>query len=75
MQISEEDLDIIMELEEEYYRTGRFTRIFPEAEVVDYYTPFFEVERFSNFLLWKWLKSDKKGLYENYANAVEPVKI
>lgn len=31
--LNEDDLDILFDLEEEYYRTGNFQRIFPPNEM------------------------------------------
>ncbi len=55
--LSEDDLELLLYSEEENYRRGNFERIFPLAENVDKYSPFFEAMRYSNLLLWRWLKS------------------
>jgi tubulin polyglutamylase TTLL4 len=55
--LSDDDIEIILESEEEFYRRGHFERIFPQADNIDHYAGFFEATRYSNLLLWRWLKS------------------
>ena len=60
-QLSEEELSIIVEFEEEYMRLGNFERIFPLNSNVVHYSKFFEYKRPSNLLLTKYLKSLPQG--------------
>ena len=54
--LSEDELGIIIEYEEESARLGNFERIFPLAQNAAHYAKFFEYERPSNELLAKYLK-------------------
>lgn len=55
--LSEDDLQILIDCEEEGYRTGGFKKIFPLKKNIDCYSGFFQVLRYNNLLLWKHLKS------------------
>ena len=55
--LSEEDLNVILDAEEENYRTGNFRRIFPLKNNIDRYAEYFMVPRYNNMLVWKHLKS------------------
>ena len=61
-QLTEEELQIIVEYEEEYKRLGNFERIFPLNSNVVHYGKFFEYKRPSNLLLTKYLKSLPQGV-------------
>lgn len=54
--LSEDELGIIIEYEEESERLGNFERIFPLVQNAAHYAKFFEYERPSNELLAKYLK-------------------
>jgi len=60
--LTEEELQIIVEYEEEYKRLGNFERIFPLNSNVVHYGKFFEYKRPSNLLLTKYLKSLPQGI-------------
>jgi tubulin polyglutamylase TTLL4 len=64
--ISEEDLNILCETDEENYRTGNFRRIFPLKSNVDYYSEFFDAPRYNNILVWKHLKSNSNIITKSY---------
>lgn len=55
--LAEDDLEVLLDSEEEFYRRGHFERIFPLPDNVTYYSQFFETIRYNDLLLWKWLKS------------------
>lgn len=61
-QLTEEELQIIVEFEEEYNRLGNFERIFPLNSNVVHYGKFFEYKRPSNLLLTKYLKCLPQGV-------------
>eukprot|EP00742_Colponemidia_sp_Colp-10_P003406 GILJ01003627.1.p1 GENE.GILJ01003627.1~~GILJ01003627.1.p1 ORF type:complete len:790 (+),score=95.75 GILJ01003627.1:266-2371(+) len=61
-EMTDEDWDILLEMEEESYRRGNFQRIFPLAHNVDYYAQFFETPRYCNTLAAKWLKQGATAL-------------
>lgn len=52
-----EDWAVLFETDEEFHRRGKFKRIYPNKDNVDYYSRFFESTRYSNVLVAKWLKS------------------
>ena len=53
---------MLFETDEEFHRKGKFTRIFPNKDNVDFYSKFFESTRYSNVLVQKWLNSPKNFL-------------
>ena len=53
---------VLFETDEELYRRGEYSRIFPNKDNVDYYGEFFETTRYSNVLVQKWLNSPKNFL-------------
>jgi tubulin polyglutamylase TTLL4 len=55
--LSEDDLQILFDCEEENYRQGSFKKVFPLRKNIDIYSKFFSVPRYNNLLLWKHLKS------------------
>ena len=50
--LSEDDLDIISEYEEEQMRKGHFELLFPTKENVETLGPYFESQRHANMVLW-----------------------
>ena len=61
-QLTEEELQILVEYEEEYKRLGNFERIFQLNSNVVHYGKFFEYKRPSNLLLTKYLKCLPAGV-------------
>ncbi len=55
--LSEEDFEILAELEEEEERKGHFERIFPLKSNVDTYARYFEYPRYHNSLVWAYLRT------------------
>jgi len=55
--LSAEDWNILFETDEENYRRGKFNRIFPLKENIDTYSRYFEFQRYSNIIVWQWLKA------------------
>jgi tubulin polyglutamylase TTLL4 len=53
--LTEEDLAILLDFEEEQFRLGNFEKIFPCINNVSYYNQFFECCRNGNSLLLKYL--------------------
>jgi len=53
------DQDLLEALSAEFSRTGAFDLLFPLPRNVDYYSQFFHRRRYSNCLLWRWLKTQK----------------
>lgn len=56
--LSEDDLDILFDCEEEQQRTGQFQRIFPAPDPLKHkqYLNLFEHKRFNNILVSKFMK-------------------
>lgn len=54
--LTADELSMIMDHEEEFSRKGQFSRVFPLAANVDYYSKFFEVQRYYNNLLWAYIR-------------------
>lgn len=54
--LTDEDFDILADLEEENTRRGHFNRIYPLASNVDTYSKYFETQRHANAVIWNYLK-------------------
>jgi hypothetical protein len=46
------DKDVLYEFLEQEQRSGNYNRIFPMADNIEYYSQFFENERYNNELIW-----------------------
>ena len=64
--LSQQELNILVSYEEEFYRKGEFDRIFPNKENIEKYRSFFHGQRSGNLILWKYLESDKTYLKRCY---------
>ena len=53
--MTEDDLAVILDFEEEQFRLGNFEKIFPCINNVSYYSQFFECQRSANHLLMRYL--------------------
>ena len=49
--LSEDEIDMILTLEEEYSRRGNFTRVYPLASNLQYFDKYFEPKRYRNCLI------------------------
>ena len=56
-QLSKDELELLMDLDDEFMRRGNFQRIFPLSSNAQYYEPFFEFKRYQNCLAQTYLKS------------------
>ena len=54
--LTENDLEVLADFEEEQQRKGNFECLFPTAKNVDTYRPFLCSNRRANLLLWVYLK-------------------
>lgn len=54
--LTEDDMDILAEFEEEQRRIGHFELIFPTKDTIDSLGPFFECQRHANLVLWQYIK-------------------
>lgn len=69
--LSPEDWLVLFESEEELDRAGHYERIFPTRDNIDKYKKLFEINRYNNNMLWKYIKSDRcflDRLYEAWSN-------
>ncbi len=57
--LTDDELDMLLELEEEESRRGNFERIFPLSSSINHYSKFFETVRYPNELLKAYLNSSK----------------
>ena len=55
--LSQEDINTILEFEEQQLRCENFERIFPEKKTFKKYIKFFEEKRYKNYVLWNHIKS------------------
>ena len=54
--LTENDLDILADFEEEQQRKGHFELLFPTAKNIDNYRGFLSSNRRANLVLWAYLK-------------------
>lgn len=73
--ISLEDQFVIQEYEDELCRVGNYECIFPIAENVDIYAPYFEHERYCNSVLALWCKYKAKWRASTPRSAVSSLLI
>lgn len=59
-----DDWNVLFETDEENYRTGNFTRIFPPTDKVAFegYLKYFEYERYNNVVMRAWLAAKENVL-------------
>ena len=57
--LSQDELTMLVEYEEEMSRRNNFELIFPRPNTVSNYEQYFSVKRQNNLLLWKYVKSGK----------------
>jgi hypothetical protein len=66
MRIRKEEADMLAYVEDENFRRGYYTRVFPQKATARYYAQFFETIRPNNAMLWKWLEHGKDSLEPHY---------
>ena len=54
--LTEVDLDMLADYEEEQQRKGHFELLFPTPKNIDTYRPFLSSNRRANLLLWAYLR-------------------
>ena len=57
-EVTRDEVEMIIELEEEFARRGNFQRVYPLVSNVAYYERFFEVKRYQNSLIQAYLQAD-----------------
>lgn len=72
--LSAEDWNILFETDEENYRRGNFERIFPLKENLETYSKFFEFQRYSNIIVWQWLRS-KTNFLEKISQKINNIPV
>ncbi|CAG9331493.1 unnamed protein product [Blepharisma stoltei] len=71
-----EDALIIVEGEEELYRRGKYERIFPLKENVDYYLEFYDIPRYNTLLTSRYLKYGAlKDIKKFFRKAKNPINV
>ena len=58
--LTEDEVSVLMDLEDEHSRRGNFERIFPDASNMAYYSQFFEGERYENSLVAAYLQTPQE---------------
>ena len=58
--LTKDELEMLMDLDEEWMRRGHFHRCFPNAQSGDYYEPLFEYKRYQNALVWAYLRTEQR---------------
>ena len=56
-ELSEDEVGVLMDLEDEQSRRGNFERIFPDPSNQAYYVQFFESIRYENLLVAAYLQT------------------
>mmetsp|Transcript_18545 Transcript_18545/g.23083 ORF Transcript_18545/g.23083 Transcript_18545/m.23083 type:complete len:140 (+) Transcript_18545:1737-2156(+) len=56
--LSKDELEMLMDLDEEYLRKGQFERIFPLGNNAAFYEQFFENKRYQNALVGAYLQAE-----------------
>ncbi len=54
--LTEDDLEIMAEFEEEQARRGHFQLIFPTRDTIESLGPYFECQRHANLVLWQYMR-------------------
>jgi hypothetical protein len=50
--LTEDDMDIMADFEEEQRRKGHFETLFPTRETIEMLGPYFDSQRHANLVLW-----------------------
>ena len=57
-ELTRDEVEMLLELEEEFARKGNFQRVFPLVSNANFYDRFFEVKRYQNSLIQSYLTAD-----------------
>ena len=57
--LSKDELEMLMDLDEEFLRKGNFERIFPLPNNATFYEQFFENKRYQNAIVAAYLTSEQ----------------
>lgn len=69
LELSDDELQVVKQMQEEELRRGHFTRIFPTAQSFDRYHELFETQRFRNVLCMLWLQRAKSQSHRRRARS------
>lgn len=58
--LTKDEMEMLMDLDEEFLRKGNFERVYPLANNVFHYEQFFEYKRYQNVLTAAYLGTDQK---------------
>ena len=58
--LTKDEMEMLMDLDEEFMRRGNFQRVFPLASNVQFYEQFFEVKRYQNALVAAYLQTPQE---------------
>jgi len=56
--LTKDELEMLMDLDEEFMRRGHFNRIFPSSSLAFHYENFFEFKRYQNILVGAYLNTE-----------------
>ena len=59
-ELTKDEMEMLMDLDDEYMRRGNFERVFPLASNVQFYEQFFEEERYQNCLVGAYLQTPQE---------------
>lgn len=54
--LTEDDLEILADFEEEQRRKGHFELLFPTKETIETLGPYFDCQRHANTVLWQYIR-------------------
>ena len=57
--LTEDDLEIMAEFEEEQARIGHYELIFPTKDTIESLGPYFECQRHANLVLWQYIRQKR----------------
>ena len=58
--LTKDELEMLMDLDEEFMRRGHFNRIFPSASLAFHYDNYFEFKRYQNVLVGAYLNTEPR---------------
>ena len=57
--LTKDEMEMLMDLDEEFLRKGNFERVFPLTSNSMHYEPFFEYKRYQNVLVAAYLQTEQ----------------
>ena len=59
-QLTRDEIDMLLDIEEENHRRGHFDRVYPQPELLEPYEKFFEAKRYQNYLVAMYMHAPAK---------------